>query len=190
MKPGKKPFVTKVCPACGIEKPRSDYYKKGDTVSHKCKPCSKEDMRKRQHKYYGRYSDRANTWRRERYQNDPEYRARIVEQKKRRYEKHKERLNEERRQRYATDPDYRASTLAHNRRLQNRQPEWVDTQALRDFYRACPEDHEVDHIVPIKGKIDGVPVSGLHVPWNLQYLTTEENRRKYCFVSEDDVLFA
>jgi hypothetical protein len=47
----------------------------------------------------------------------------------------------------------------------------VESQLIYDF---CPDGSEVDHIEPIGGK----NATGLHVPWNLQYLTVSENRIK------------
>ena len=51
---------------------------------------------------------------------------------------------------------------------------WTDWDKIKEFYKNCPKGMEVDHVIPLQGKL----VSGLHVSWNLQYLTPPENRIK------------
>ena len=113
----------------------------------------------------------------------------------------RDRVNARRRERYANDPEYKAMRLIRepeaNRRCSEawrkknlgraagnqakrrsakleRTPEWNDDLVMRMIYEDCPEGHHVDHIVPLQGET----VSGLHVHYNLQYLTAEENIRK------------
>ena len=93
-----------------------------------------------------------------------------------------ERDNAQRRIRYNADP---AKVLAYNaaryRRTKQATPPWVDLAQIEEIYAKRPKGLTVDHIVPLKG-IDPVTrkhfVSGLNVPWNLQYLTLSENGKK------------
>lgn len=43
------------------------------------------------------------------------------------------------------------------------------------FYKDKPKNSEIDHYIPLQGDF----VSGLHVIWNLQYLTPKANRLKH-----------
>ena len=71
-------------------------------------------------------------------------------------------------------------------------PSWLSKEQRDDIiniYQAAAArtlhtniQHEVDHIVPLRGE----NVSGLHVPWNLQILTEQENRQKSNKFEEND----
>lgn len=53
---------------------------------------------------------------------------------------------------------------------------------LINIYANRPPKMEVDHIIPLNGE----NISGLHVPWNLQYLTPEENVLKSNRIVDDE----
>ena len=68
--------------------------------------------------------------------------------------------------------------------LRNATPEWLTEEhkdQIRELYRDAQdlrwlneESLHIDHIIPLQGK----NVSGLHVPWNLQILTSSKNLEK------------
>jgi len=73
------------------------------------------------------------------------------------------------------NPDaYKRQKMSRLHTLILQTPKWVDLKAIEDIYVNCPPGMTVDHIIPLKGK----DVSGLHVPWNLQYLPGIENSKK------------
>lgn len=64
---------------------------------------------------------------------------------------------------------------AYRRAMQKQAtPLWLDKTAMKAIYAACPKGFHVDHIIPLENDL----VCGLHVPWNLQYLSGFENDSK------------
>lgn len=82
-------------------------------------------------------------------------------------------LRERARKKRKEDPSiHRHNNVLFKKHIKNATPKWVDKKALKTIYDNRPEGYDVDHMVPLRGK----NVSGLHVPWNLQYLPSKINR--------------
>ena len=65
-----------------------------------------------------------------------------------------------------------------------------DAKAISDIYRVCKNltkttgiKYEVDYIIPIVNDV----VCGLHVSWNMQIMTKEENRKKSNKLDQKDI---
>lgn len=62
------------------------------------------------------------------------------------------------------------------------QPPWINIEEMKPIYKEMKKRNKiagrvafhVDHIIPLQGE----NICGLHVPWNLQVITAEENLRK------------
>lgn len=63
-----------------------------------------------------------------------------------------------------------------NRRARklNATPIWADKQKIKQIYKNCPVGYDVDHIIPLGGKL----ACGLHVESNLQYMESKQNKIK------------
>lgn len=106
-------------------------------------------------------------------------------------EKNPEKMREKAKRRLQKDPSYFAhyNALRKARKIQAT-PKWANLSAIRDIYKACRcisklsrIQHDVDHIIPLKGK----NVCGLHVEYNLRPIPSFQNRKKWCFVIEEPV---
>ena len=75
---------------------------------------------------------------------------------------------------HANNEAERARRNARRSYLKRLTPAWADIEAIRRIYALCPPGHEVDHVIPVRGR----RVTGLHVESNLQYLPVADNRKK------------
>lgn len=134
-----------------------------------CVACSREHAARRQRENPEWAQARNNRWR----AKNPDAMRRIQEEH---YQQNK--------------PQYRARTALYRARKQQATPPWADLASIEAVYEAARRltlatgyRHEVDHIVPLKGK----NVCGLHVAENLQVLPMRKNRSKgnktdHCFI--------
>lgn len=65
----------------------------------------------------------------------------------------------------------KANVYAYRARLYNAVPLDADLKLIKKIYEACPDGHQVDHIVALAA-------GGLHHQDNLQYLPRSENCKK------------
>ncbi len=150
---------SKICFKCkGNSQPLTNFYSHSQTKDGrlgKCKSCTKKDVS-------SNYLDRIDYYKK--------------------YDRNRQRSAERRKKKVVYlrtfRRNHRGFSAAHDSkrraRLKQAMPLWVDFCEIKNIYSNCPENMVVDHIVPLVNS----KVCGLHVPWNLQYLTMIDNSIK------------
>lgn len=156
-----------------------EYYKENkETLAEKYK----ESRSKYGKQYREKNKDQLSQKRKEKYKKDKE---RLLQNNKEYRSLNKDRLDEYRRKYMKENKEILAALSAKRRSYKlNATPPWLsseDLDKIKILYRTAKilqEIHgikfHVDHIIPLKGE----NVCGLHVPWNLQILTAEDNMKK------------
>lgn len=190
----------KKCTKCNKIKPLSEFHRQvtsKDGFRSRCKLCRKPDGKK----YYKNNIDKINAWR-EIYWKDPKNKEKRAEYDKDYRKKNIKRIQERKREynsrlevkerdkvskyRYREENKGKYAAYAAKRRniKTKATPPWITEEQLKEMeniYVLAKElekqdgiKRHVDHIMPLQGK----NLCGLHVPWNLQILTAEENIKK------------
>lgn len=165
----------KICFICHENKKITEFPKHPkmkDGHLNKCKICTKNYLKK----YYDKNKDtmvlKMKEWR----NNNKEYKNSIDNKY---YWKNRDRCRKLQSEYYIDTRNERIFRVSMYRaKLLNAIPAWLSIEQqeeIKNMYLNCPSGFEVDHIVPLKGK----NVRGLHIAYNLQYLTNHENNVKH-----------
>lgn len=172
----------KHCTTCLVSKPLTEFFKKHDTKDGhmtRCKVCHGERTRA----YYARNAERLKDYAKVYHSTNKEEN---LAQFKAYYAENKPTIRKLQSEyavgyRAAHLPQLRAHTAKRRSAKMRRTPPWADIEAIKQFHtkadrltRETGEVWEVDHIVPLQGKL----VSGLHTHTNLAVLRRSENRSK------------
>lgn len=177
--------MIKTCNICRIDKDLSCFVKRSSSpigVGPYCKPCNSKRAAKWNKENPERACINSMKWSKSNpavvKKNRTQWLAANKDYCRVAYKENKKRwINENRDKVRAKDAKRHAAVL-------QRTPKWLTTEhfkEIKQFYTLAKELQwlseeplEVDHIVPLQGKI----VSGLHVPWNLQVLPKSLNNKK------------
>lgn len=175
----------KKCVHCKKKKSLSEFYLRKDTEKYRnhCKDCMSESHKK----YYDENLEQFYKRNEEYYKSNKEsclkqqkiyYATTIEKQREDRkiYQKNNPEAHNKATKKYTNKNKELYRFYSRTRQALKRQvcPNWVNKEELKNIYLNCPKGFEVDHIIPIKNNW----VTGLHVPWNLQYLKNRDNNSK------------
>lgn len=171
-------FICKVCEKKKVRKfvgffPKGNNKKYEDSCGNlwtgkKCPDCKREESAVRMKELRSRTDYQSKRYIR---YGTNEYN---IEYSKKYYQENKSLLKKKREAKY-----YKVREQSARRRAKQKQatPGWLTFSQIleiQNVYKGCPKGYHVDHIIPL----NGVNVTGLHVPWNLQYLPASVNISK------------
>ena len=172
--------MSKICTKCGEEKAFGEFYSnksKKDGLDGVCKPCKRGNNSASYQRTKENHLKRTRAWR-------AAHKDKVAAYSRAQRERNPEKTKATSRRSYLRKPHYFVAKNAERRARIMQQTIRLnesDSQYMIDIYkhsRALTKStgvkHEVDHIVPLAGKI----VCGLHVPWNVEIKTRAANRRK------------